>query len=615
MIRAGARLGVVAIVVGVTQTTGVDAAPDCLDWNLPHYFEMAEARDVVACLETGGASVEDPSELSLSTFLRDPLASEESDAQLHANDGDHATPLHLAAGFSARPDVLQTLIGHGAALSTRDASGATPLHWAAALTKNPGIVDILLDAGADKSQLDASGEFAWNLAKTWNRYLRGTETLDRLRPTGCSARIEDDQCQGWGSAEFFRAADPETVAQCLRSGADLDARFNVGWTPLHLAAAFSPHPEAIDVLLDAGADKGMRTDSGALPVQLGERNRSVAGTDVMNRLRPSDCDAWMSIGFFASASPQEVTACLERGADVNARSQSGWTPFHLAAGFNPDPRVLTVLAAAGADTDSTAESGMRPLHTAARHNRNPDVVDAVIRLGADVNALSDGERTALHEAALSSKAPDTVRALIATGIDIRAETATGRIAHDLAVENAVLRADEDLMRELRPQNCDDWLSLLFFRFAAPSEVQRCLERGRDPNERSARGWTPLHLAAGYSASWQIVEMLLANGASPASSAGSGLTPLHLAARGATDPEIISVIVDAGVSPNIKTESGWTPLHLAAEKSGTPEIIVALVRECADIASITAEGLTPWDLVQRNEMLRFSPVSRLLFTDR
>ena len=52
----------------------------------------------------------------------------------------------------------------------------------------------------------------------------------------------------------------------LSAGADLNARGDFGYTPLHFAVWGRVRPMAVTVLLDAGADPDARTDDGASPL-------------------------------------------------------------------------------------------------------------------------------------------------------------------------------------------------------------------------------------------------------------------------------------------------------------------------------------------------------------
>ena len=43
-------------------------------------------------------------------------------------------------------------------------------------------------------------------------------------------------CADWDTAQFFKKATEDDVARCISSGADLKARDENGFTPLHWAA-------------------------------------------------------------------------------------------------------------------------------------------------------------------------------------------------------------------------------------------------------------------------------------------------------------------------------------------------------------------------------------------
>ena len=52
------------------------------------------------------------------------------------------------------------------------------------------------------------------------------------------------------------------VKTLLDAGADLNARDESGWTPLHWAVWLSETPAVVKTLLDAGADPNARTKDG-----------------------------------------------------------------------------------------------------------------------------------------------------------------------------------------------------------------------------------------------------------------------------------------------------------------------------------------------------------------
>ena len=168
-----------------------------------------------------------------------------------------------------------------------------------------------------------------------------------------SVRLAAIDCTNWNSNEYFEAATAADVTDCLRSGADLEARTEDGFTPLHWAARGNDNPAVIAALLDAGADLKARTEDGLTPLHW------AAG--------------WTPLHWAA-----------------------GWTPLHWAARFTDNPAVIAALVDAGADLEARTEGGLTPLHWAARGNENkalltapksnPAVIAALLDAGADLTA-------------------------------------------------------------------------------------------------------------------------------------------------------------------------------------------------------------------------------------
>ena len=63
----------------------------------------------------------------------------------------------------------------------------------------------------------------------------------------------------------------------LDAGADVMARTEDGWTPLHIAAEYGT-PEIIQALLDAGADAKAKDIFGHTPWDYAQKNDQLKGT-------------------------------------------------------------------------------------------------------------------------------------------------------------------------------------------------------------------------------------------------------------------------------------------------------------------------------------------------
>jgi len=100
-----------------------------------------------------------------------------------------------------------------------------------------------------------------------------------------------------------------------------------------------------------------------------------------------------------------------------------------------------------------------------------------------------------------------------------------------------------------------------------SDVVRILLAGSDVDARSARLFTPLHLAAG----------------SLASLANPSTKDVQEAAA------CVALLLERGADPSLLDDAGRAPLHLACLQTGTFGIVEALVRGGADPAQPTKDG--------------------------
>ena len=197
-----------------------------------------------------------------------------------------------------------------------------------------------------------------------------------------------------------------------------------------------------------------------------------AGADINAVLDHGKNDKWGTALAIAAAKGQKdmVQLLLERKADVNKRSKTGWAPLQAAA-FNL--------------RDSRNDIGC-----------HDDMVQLLIRNGAKVNGSNKDGLTALMGAALSS-CPEVVKVLAENKADINARDTAGHTALLHAVKAVRYTSESDPVKQYKANVVDkegyDLLNYL-------------LEHGADPNVQSSWGETPLSVAKKRKLN-EIVELL------------------------------------------------------------------------------------------------------------
>ncbi len=119
---------------------------------------------------------------------------------------------------------------------------------------------------------------------------------------------------------------------------------------------------------------------------------------------------------------EAVEVLLEQGADINAQDKHGWTPLHHAA-WNNAAATAEVLLKQGADIHATNKNGWTPLHWGALNNA-ADTAEVLLKNGADVNAKNNDGDTPLHHAARNSNYI-TAEVLLKNGADVNAKNNDG----------------------------------------------------------------------------------------------------------------------------------------------------------------------------------------------
>jgi ankyrin repeat protein len=145
----------------------------------------------------------------------------------------------------------------------------------------------------------------------------------------------------------------DVVKLLLANGADVNARDDVGWTPL-MSAQYDN--EVVKLILDAGAEINAKNNDGRTALMLAAEDGE---TQIVSLLLTKDNaintkDQWGRTALAWSAyngHADVVNALLTKGAHFEVRDNTGQTALMLAA-ENGHSEVVKILLAAGADVNA-----------------------------------------------------------------------------------------------------------------------------------------------------------------------------------------------------------------------------------------------------------------------
>ena len=234
-------------------------------------------------------------------------------APVGARDEDGRTALYNAGGNS-NPEVIEALLAAGADPTVRTADGTTVLHRAAS-NRNAAAIEVLLAHGVALEARDDDGRTPLFYAGRNSNQ----EVIEALLAAGADPDVRDGNGSSplhWAVASVF--ANPDVIAALLGAGIDPDVQDEDGDTPLHAAAGASRSGElhageAIDVLLDAGADATIRNAADRTPWDVAQENEALRGSDAYWRLNDARFDAPVPDARAAPAGGQFPAAAEPRG--------------------------------------------------------------------------------------------------------------------------------------------------------------------------------------------------------------------------------------------------------------------------------------------------------------
>lgn len=406
---------------------------------------------------------------------------------------------------------VKKLLDQGAQIDFEDQNGYTALNEASQ-KGDEYMVKILLERNPNLRSRNKWGMEPLHCAATEGH----AHILDLLLDRG--AAIEAKTNKGVTALHLASRLGRESVMGTLFGdtvNADVRARDNHGWEPLHYAATYG-HAHIVRLLLRQGAEIEAKTDA--------------------------DWTALLLASWYGYASV--VEELLEKKADVRTRANDCQNPLYRAA-LNGNVTIVRLLLAAGATTDFQGPLERTPLMTAAlgKKSLHTEVARTLLAEGAMVNAQDENGSTALLLATWSGNL-DTLKLLLEYKADV------GIVDTDnSAVLHAVVRNKNNDEREA--------MARLLLRF------------GADISPINAGGRTPLHYAC-EDGEKVMTGLLLEHNVQVDAVDKNGWTALHLASSEGYG-DVVQLLLENGADAKMKTsDTGQTALNLAIIASTSTE---------------------------------------------
>ena len=373
--------------------------------------------------------------------------------------------------------------------------------------------------------------------------------------------------------------DAFAVGLLLGTGGEVDAATRHGVTPLALASARG-HAAVVETLLDGGADPNRASPQGETPLMVAARTGVLDSVEALLRhgagARVDAREEWRgqtALMWAAAEGHAPVVAPLvAAGADVDARSDGGFTPlaFAVRAGHGG---TVEALVKAGADVGLALPDGTSPLHLAVI-NAHYEVALQLLEHGADPAAAEPGW-TPLHQLVWTRRPNRHYNnpAAFPTGTVTDLELARALVAHGADVDARQTAEPRDGYRNML--NRSGATPFLLAAKAVDLDMMRLLlKMGAEPLVANEDGTTALLVAAGVGI-WSSSE-------SPGS-AGEAL-------------EAVKLMVELGDSVSTVDDNGDAVLHGAVMR-GSPELVLYLLEHGAALDPVNERGWTPLTIAQ------------------
>jgi ankyrin repeat protein len=185
-------------------------------------------------------------------------------------------------------------------INSADEEGMTPLHKAAE-QGNVEVVKFLVDQGANVRAANNMGRTPQDFAQ-----------LDEIQAIFLAA-IQDYESPYGNIFEAAEKGTPFDVLFFISKGVDVNAKNDIGRSPLNVAAVHNSNVDVLRVLISHGADIHSRSND------------------------PGDSP--LDSAAYYNPNLEVLSFLVSKGGDVNAKNNAGNTPLILAAVHNPNAEL------------------------------------------------------------------------------------------------------------------------------------------------------------------------------------------------------------------------------------------------------------------------------------
>ena len=447
----------------------------------------------------------------------------ECDADVNARNYHNQTPLTWAIR-SGNVDMVALLLDKEADVHARDKAGHTVLHTSVR-DNHPEMVEVIL--AHFRTDVNIKDHYGWT-AMDWAAVKGNAHLAGVLKDAGgvCNGRQELPLCN---IAEKLTCLSQTNIQKI----SERYPRFQ-RW----MDRAPTLEEKMLEVVFQALKHEPMNV-FGADGMDVARECLEQGADRVLDKRGGSSRKSILHSARYLT--PAGVRLLLENGAEVNAKTNDGWTPL--------DEAVKSHEKASNRFDINAIASVLREFGGECNVKTGPlchDPSEPELVCKEDVNAKNAYGQAPLHVLLYNNDAADDrleeVAHLIECGADVNAKIGASTNYHPKVYVGSTP------LHEAAIVNARKIAALL-------------IEKGADVHAKDREGLTPLH-SAGYGNALESASLLMDNGADIHAKDRDGTTPLHWAALWGA-PEMTRLLLENGAEVNAKDNFGATPLDLGS----------------------------------------------------